>query len=224
MTNQIKVIVTGVTGMVGEGVLHECINSEIVSDILILGRKASGIQHPKVKEVVHADLFNLHSIAAQLSGYDACFFCLGTTSLGKKEAEFFKVTYTLTMHIATILSQQNSNMTFCYVSGMGTDTTARGKIMWARVKGKTENDLLKLPFKKVFNFRPSILEPTKGLKNTLGFYKYTGWLMPVIRWLLPNQISTLSALGQAMIRVAISGYEKASIEVKDIHLLAKQLP
>jgi hypothetical protein len=115
-------------------------------------------------------------------------------------------------------------MTFCYVSGMGTDTTERGKIMWARVKGKTENDLLKLPFKKVFNFRPSILEPTKGLKNTLGFYKYTGWLMPVIRWLLPNQISPLSALGQAMIRVATAGYEKTAIEVKDIHLLAKKQP
>ena len=139
-----------------------------------------------------------------------------------KEDEYFPLTYSLTMHVAETLSRQNAGMTFCYISGTGTDSMENGRMMWARVKGKTENDLMKLPFKKVYNFRPAILEPTKGLKNTLIFYKYLGWLLPVMRLIAPNQICTLKELGQAMINAVLRGYAKAILEVKDIHMLATQ--
>jgi hypothetical protein len=180
------------------------------------------MQHPKLKEIIHPDFFNLSPIKNQLAGYDACLFCLGVSSVGMKEPEYFKLTYTLTMHVASILSEVNQHMTFCYISGAATDSTEKGRMMWARVKGKTENDLQKLPFKKVYNFRPSMLEPTKGLKNTLSLYKYFGWIAPIIRYLAPNQISTLKQLGQAMIKTVLNGYQKNTIEVKDIKIIANQ--
>lgn len=206
--------------MVGEGVLHECLHSDKVEAILILGRNPYGFVLPKVKEIVHSDLYDLTPIEEQLKGYNACYFCLGTTSVGKNETDYTRITYTLTMHVATVLSRQNPDMTFCYVSGRGTDGTENGRIMWARVKGKTENDLTKLPFKQVFNFRPGYMHPTKGLKNTLSGYKYLGWLYPVWRVVLPNSVSTLAEVGQAMINVTMRGYEKPVIEVPDIIKLA----
>lgn len=217
---KIRAIITGVTGMVGEGVLHECLHSDKVEAILILGRNPYGFVLPKVKEIVHSDLYDLTPIEEQLKGYNACYFCLGTTSVGKNETDYTRITYTLTMHVATVLSRQNPDMTFCYVSGRGTDGTENGRIMWARVKGKTENDLTKLPFKQVFNFRPGYMHPTKGLKNTLSGYKYLGWLYPVWRVVLPNSVSTLAEVGQAMINVTMRGYEKPVIEVPDIIKLA----
>src|SRR6185436_12655775 len=126
------------------------------------------VTHPKLKEIIHTDFYNLSAIENQLAGYNACFFCLGISSIGLKEAEFYKPTYVLTLHVATILSKLNRDMTFCYVSGSGTDSTEKGKTMWARVKGKTENDLMKLPFKQVYNFRPGFMKPTPGLKNTIS--------------------------------------------------------
>ncbi len=218
---KIKAIITGVTGMVGEGVLHECLQNDAVEQVLILGRRPYGMTHPKVKEIVHNDLYDLSPIEDQLKGYNACFFCLGTTSVGKNEVDFTKVTYTLTMHIATILSRQNPDMTFCYVSGKSTDSTEKGRVMWARVKGKTENDLMKLPFKQVFNFRPGYMQPTKGLKNTLPYYKYLTWLYPVLRFLLPSFVTTLQELGLAMIHATENGYTKNIIEVPDMVALAK---
>ena len=167
MENKIKAIITGATGMVGEGVLHECLQHPSVSTVLVINRKPCGVVHPKLKEIIHADFFNLSAIESQLSGYNACFFCLGMSSVGMNEAGFTKGAYTLTMHVAETLCKVNKDMTFCYISGAGTDSTEKGKTMWARVKGKTENDLMKLPFKKVYNFRPGYLHPTKGLKNTL---------------------------------------------------------
>jgi len=216
---KLKVILTGATGMVGEGVLHECLLHPQIEEVLVINRKPCGMKHPKLKEIIHADFFNVTTIKNQLTGYDACFFCLGVSSVGMKEPDYFKLTYTLTIHFAQTLSEVNQHMTFCYISGAATDSTEKGRMMWARVKGKTENDLMKLPFKKVYNFRPGILEPTKGLKNTLSFYKYLSWAAPIIRILAPNQISTLKQLGQAMIQAAVNGYEKQILEVSDIKKL-----
>ena len=207
--------------MVGEGVLHECLQSDQVEQVLILGRRPYGLVHPKVKEIVHADLYDLSPIEDQLRGYNACYFCLGTSSVGMNEEDFSKITYTLTLHVATILSRQNSDMTFCYVSGGGTDSTEKGRVMWARVKGRTENDLMKLPFKQVFNFRPGYMHPTPGLKNTLSYYKYLSWLYPVFKLLFPGFVTTLRDLGLAMIQVTLHGYSKQHIEVRDIKILSK---
>jgi hypothetical protein len=217
----VKIILTGATGMVGEGVLHECLQSEKVAAILVVGRKNCGYTHPKLTEVIHGDFFDLSPIQEKLIGYDACLFCSGVSSVGKKEPEFHELTYTLTMAVAKLLAQLNPAMTFCYISGAGTDSSEKGKTMWARVKGKTENDLIKLPFKAVYNFRPGVLKKTKGLKNTLGFYKWLGWLIPFIKLISPNSVCSLRQLGQAMIRVSTIGYDKNIVEVSDIIALSK---
>jgi uncharacterized protein YbjT (DUF2867 family) len=219
---KIKAILTGATGMVGEGVLHECLRHDDVEEVLVVGRRSCGVTHSKLKEIVTPDLFDLTSIKDLLVGYNACFFCLGVSSIGMKEPEFYKLTYTLTLNFATVLADQNPDMVFCYISGAGTYSSEKGKLMWARVKGKTENDLAKLPFRKAYNFRPGILKPTKGLKNTLSFYKYLGWLLPVIKLISPKLISTLKELGLAMINAASKGYDKQALEVKDIIALSKR--
>lgn len=221
-TMKIRAIVTGATGMVGEGVLHECLQSPEVEAVLIINRKPSGYTHPKLIEIIHQDFFGFAPIKAQLKGYNACFFCLGVSSVGMKEEEYTKMTYTLTMHVAETLSKLNPDMTFCYVSGSATDSTEKGRSMWARVKGKTENDLMKLPFKAVYNFRPGYMHPTPGLKNTLPYYKYLSWMYPVVRKVFPGAVSTLAELGQAMIKVATKGYEKPILEVKDFVSLTKK--
>ena len=217
----VKAILTGATGMVGEGVLHECLQHPDVELVLVINRKPCGVTHPKLKEILHQNFFNLSTIESELQGYNACFFCLGVSSVGMKEPEYKKLTYDLTMHFAETLARLNNAMTFCYISGSGTDGSEKGKLMWARVKGKTENDLMKLSFKKVYNFRPGMLEPTKGLHNTLKLYKYFGWLAPILRVVAPNSISTLQQLGLAMIHAVIKGYNKNIIEVSDIKVLAK---
>jgi hypothetical protein len=214
-----SVIITGVTGMVGEGVLHECLLSQDVDKVLSVSRKSCGVSHPKLTEIIHKDFFDLSSIEPRLSGYNACFFCLGVSSVGMKKEEYEKMTYDLTMGFARTLAKVNGDMSFCYISGAGTDSTEKGRSHWARVKGKTENDLQKIGFRKTWLFRPGILKPTKGLKNTLPFYKWAGWLMPVFETFFPNTISSLTELGQAMIRVVTKGYEKNIIEVKDIKKL-----
>ena len=217
---KIKAIVTGATGMVGEGVLHECLNNMHVEEVLLLGRKPYGIKHPKLKEIIVADFYNLSGIEGQLSGYNACFFCLGTSSVGMSEVDYYKVTYTLTMSVAKILSTLNPDMTFCFVSGGSTDSTEKGNIMWARVKGKTENDLMKLPFKKAYNFRPGYMHPKPGMRNTNKYYKYITWAYPLLRAVFPKHVSTLKELGLAMINSVTKGYEKQILEVKDIVALA----
>jgi hypothetical protein len=218
---KIRAIITGATGMVGEGVLHECLLSDEVESVLLLSRRPCRISHPKLKEVLHENFFDLSLIEDQLANYNACFFCLGVSSVGMKEAKYTMLTHTLTLNVASTLSKLNPGMTFCYISGAGTDSSEKGKSMWARVKGRTENDLAKLPFKQVYNFRPGIIKPTKGLKNTLGFYKYLGWLLPVINLFSPKYICTLRQLGLAMIHAATKGYSKQIIEVKDIVALAE---
>lgn len=218
---KIKAIITGATGMVGEGVLQESLLHPDVEKILIINRKPCGVIHPKLTEIIHTNFFDLSPIAEQLKGYNACFFCLGVSSVGMKQNGYFSLTYTLTMHMAEILSRQNPEMTFCYISGAGTDSTEKGRINWARVKGKTENDLMKLPFKKVYAFRPGFMLPEKGAKNIHGYYAIFRILYPVLRPLFPGFVSTLKEVGIAMINSVIHGYEKPVLEVKDIVELAK---
>ena len=217
---KIRAIITGTTGMVGEGVLHECLQHPQVEAVLVINRKPGGVQHPKLKEIIHQDFFDFSPIKDQLSGYNACYFCLGVSSIGLKEDAYFKMTHTLTLHVAETLSKLNKDMTFCYISGAGTDSSEKGRSMWARVKGKTENDLMKLPFKQVFAFRPGFMKPTAGLKNALRFYRYINWMYPIGRALFPNAFCTLKDVGLAMINITITGYEKKVVEVKDIVTLA----
>jgi len=220
MTTKIKSIITGVTGMVGEGVLHECLLHPQVESILVINRKPCGVSHPKLKEIIHADFFDLSPIESQLSGYNACFFCAGVSFVGMKEPEYTRITYDLTMNFAQTLCKLNPDMTFCYVSGAGTDSTEKGRLMWARVKGRMENDLMKLPFKVSYAFRPAIMQPTKELKNALPAYKYLSWLFPIFRPIFPNYFGTLKDVGLAMINCVIYGYDKKVLEAKDIAGLA----
>jgi hypothetical protein len=219
---KINVIITGATGMVGEGVLMESLLHPDVEKVLVINRKPCGITHPKLTEIIHKDFFNISPIADRLKGYNACFFCLGVSSVGMKEELYYSLTYTLTMHIAEILSQQNTDMTFCYISGAATDSTEKGRINWARVKGKTENDLMKLSFKKAYAFRPGFLEPSKDAKNIKPVFKVLLVLLPLVKLLAPNTVTTLKELGLAMIKSALTGYEKQILEVSDIKALAKR--
>jgi hypothetical protein len=218
---KIRAIITGTTGMVGEGVLHECLLDPQVEEVLIINRKAGGITHPKLKEIIHQDFLDISAIEDQLTGYNACFFCLGVSSVGMTQEDYYRLTYTLTIHIAETLSRLNKDMTICYVSGAGTDSTEKGRAMWARVKGKTENDLMKLPFKQVYAFRPGFIKATNGLKRTYKYYKYIGWLYPILRHIFPGTACTLKEVGRAMIHSVTRGYAKPLIEIKDIIALAK---
>jgi len=218
---RLNVIITGTTGMVGEGVLQECILNPDVEKILLINRRPGGYSDSKITEIINRDFFDISPIENQLSGYNACFFCLGVSSVGMKEPEYFSLTYTLTMGFAQILAKLNPEMTFCYVSGAGTDSSEKGRSMWARVKGKTENDLMKLPFKRVFAFRPGFMKATKGARNVNKYYFLVEWLYPVLRLTLPRFVSTLREVALAMINCATKGYEKQVIEVPDIIKLSK---
>lgn len=217
----LKVIITGATGMVGEGVLQECISNPEVEEILLINRKTSSYSGEKIKEILHQDFYDIHSIAQQLKNYDACFFCLGTSSVGMKEEDYYKITYTLTINFARTLSALNPQMTFCYMSGANTDSSEKGKQMWARVKGKTENDLMKLPFKAVYNFRPGFMKPSKGAKNVRGIYKIINFMYPLFRLINPVYFLTLEEVAKAMINVTERGYDKKILETKDIATLSK---
>jgi len=218
---KIKTIITGTTGMVGEGVLHECLNHPDVESVLVINRKSCNVQHPKLKEIVHDDFYDLTKIENQLSSYNACFFCLGTTSIGKSEEKYTKITFNLTEAFADTLIRLNPEMVFCYISGVGTDSTEKGKVMWARVKGRTENYLLKF-FTKAYMFRPGIILPTKGLKNTLTLYKLFSLLIPLVKLLFPKYACTLKEIGIAMINTVTKGYNKDVLEVRDIKILAQK--
>lgn len=224
MSTKIRTIITGSTGMVGEGVLHECLHYPDVESILVINRKPCGVTDPKLKEIILPDFSDLSNIESRLSGYNACFFCAGVSSLGMKEPEYTRITYDLTMNFARILSKFNPDMIFCYVSGAGTDSTEKGRLMWARVKGRTENDLMKLPFKGVYAFRPVFMLPTKGLKNALPFYKYITWLYPLVHPIFPYYFGTLKDVGLAMINCILYGSDKKVLEARDIADLAKECP
>jgi hypothetical protein len=219
---KINAIITGTTGMVGEGVLMESLLHPDVEKVLVINRRSCGVTHPKLTEILHSDFLDLSTIADKLVNYNACFFCLGVSSVGMKEDVYYSMTYTLTMHMAEILSKQNPEMIFCYISGAGTDSTEKGRLNWARVKGKTENDLMKLPFKKVYAFRPGFMLAAKGAKNVPGYYSAFRFLYSPMRALFPSYVSTLKEVGLAMIKSAIYGYEKPILEVNDIVELAKK--
>jgi len=218
--NEHNVIITGATGMVGEGVLMRCLSSAEIDHILVINRKPCGYVHPKLKEIIHADFFDFSAIEHQLSGYNACFFCLGISSVGVDGETYYKMTYTLTMHVAQTLSRLDSSMTFCYVSGGGTNEN--GRLRWAQVKGKTESDLTKLPFEQVFNFRPGFIKPLAGQKYAHQFYKYINWLFPIGRTIYPSGFCTMAELGQAMINTLSHHDQRRILEGKDIIALAKE--
>jgi uncharacterized protein YbjT (DUF2867 family) len=219
---KIRAIITGSTGMVGEGVMHECLQHPDVEKVLVINRKPGEYSHPKLTELIQTDFFNLDAVEPHLKGYNACFFCLGVSAIGMKVEDYYRTTYQLTMAMATTLARLHPDMTFCYVSGAGTDSTEKGRSMWARVKGKTENDLMKLPFRQVYMFRPGFIQPTKGLKNTLKWYKYMGWLFPVLQRFFSGYVSTLQQIGIAMINAVSKGYSKSILEVTDIITLSKK--
>lgn len=218
-----NVIVTGATGMVGQGVLRECLMDPGVMKVLALGRASTEKQDPKLEELVHQDLFNLEPVEDRLQGYDACFFCLGVSSAGMSEADYTRVTYDLTLAIARTLSRLNPQMTFIYVSGAGTDTTAQGRTMWARVKGRTENALLELPFKAAYMFRPALIRPLHGVRAKTplyrAFYAASAPLMPLLAAAAPKYVTDSEKLGKAMLKVAREGAPQKRLENHDINAL-----
>jgi uncharacterized protein YbjT (DUF2867 family) len=218
-----KVILFGATGMVGQGVLRECLLDADVETVLAVGRSPTGVQNAKLREIVHENFLDFSTIESQLAGYDACFFCLGVSSLGMSEERYRHLTYDITLAAATTLSKLNPGMVFVYVTGQGTDSTEQGRLMWARIKGKTENDLLKLPFKAAYMFRPAGIQPLHGVKSR------TAWVQaiyvvasPLLTWLdrvAPKYMTTTEQVGRAMIKVARDGYPKPVLESEDINAI-----
>ena len=215
-----KAILFGATGMIGQGLLRELLADPDVASVLSVGRRATQPKHSKLNEIEHRDFTDFSAIEPKLSGYDACFFCLGVSSAGMKEADYRHVTYDLTLAAAQALVKRNPGMTFVYVSGTGTDSTERGRTMWARVKGATENALLRLPFKAAFLFRPGYIQPLGGIRSgttwTRVGYAVAAPLYPVWKALFPNSVTTTEQLGRAMIRVAKVGFRKPIIEAREI--------
>lgn len=214
----IKVILTGATGMVGEGVLLACLANANVKEVLIINRKHSPIRHPKLKELIVSDFFLLAEFAEQLKGYDTCFYCAGISSAGMSEEKYTYITYDTTLAFAKTILQLNPSIVFNFISGSHTDSSANGRVMWARVKGKTENALAEMPFKAVYHFRPGGMIPTVGQKNAKTIYKV---IVKIISAILPKQVVTMKELGTAMINSVIKGYQQQVLEIADIKELAK---
>ncbi|RAJ28132.1 Rossmann-fold NAD(P)-binding domain-containing protein [Pedobacter cryoconitis] len=213
-----KIILTGATGMAGQGVLLECLQNNTITEILMVNRKHLDIVHPKLKELLVPDFLKIEEFSNSLKGYDACFFCAGISSLGMNEEKYTVITYNTTMQFAKTLAAINPAMVFNYITGTSTDSTEKGKTMWARVKGKTENDLMKLPFKGQYNFRPGGMSPVKGQKNAKMLYVI---IVSIIRVFSPESVISLNELGQAMINAVRNGYAKQVLEISDIKKLAK---
>ncbi|MEA2796400.1 MAG: hypothetical protein QOI87_3780 [Bradyrhizobium sp.] len=216
-----KVILFGATGMVGQGVLRECLIDPGVESVLAVGRSPTGQQHPKLREIVHDNFFDFSGLESQLADYDACFFCLGVSSVGMDEERYRHLTYDLTMAAARTLAKLNPGMVFVYVTGRGTDSTEQGRLMWARVKGKTENDLLKLPFKAAYMFRPAGIQPLHGVRSKTpwvqAIYAVTAPLLSLLNRTSPQYMTTTEQVGRAMIKVARDGYPKPLLESEDIN-------
>jgi uncharacterized protein YbjT (DUF2867 family) len=222
---RVKVILLGATGMVGQGVLRECLLDPDVESVLTIGRNATAQRHEKLQEIVHQDLSDLSTIEGKLSGYDACFFCLGVSAAGMNEQAYRRLTYDLTISAARTLAKLNPTMTFIYVSGSGTDSTERGRMMWARVKGQTENALLQIPFKAVYMFRPGYIQPLHGIRTKTKWYgavyAMMGPLYPVWKLLFPKYVTTTECVGRAMLRVAKRGAPKSVLENQEINNICR---
>ncbi|MBE7174686.1 MAG: NAD-dependent epimerase/dehydratase family protein [Williamsia sp.] len=212
-----KVIITGATGMVGEGVLFHCLQDAQVEAVLMVNRRHYDVTHPKLKELIVPDFLHMEAFSGQLTGYDACFYCAGISSVGMKEDEYSRITYDTTLAFAHTLLKLNPGMVFNFVSGNRTDSSEQGKVMWARVKGRTENALMKMPFKGQYNFRPAIMKATKGQKNMKTVYKI---LAPLISPFFPQKTLTLAQVGKAMVNAVAKGYPKQVLEVDDIERLS----
>ena len=215
--DKIKVIITGATGMVGEGVLFECLENDQVSHVLLVNRRHYEMTHPKLSELLIPDFLKAEDYATRLTGYDGCFFCAGISSIGLKEDDYKRITYDTTLHFATVVLAANPNIVFTYVSGRATDSSEKGKMMWARVKGKTENDLMKMPFRGEYNFRPGVMVPFKAQQNVKGYFKPIIWIW---KKLFPASSLTMKQVGRAMIHAVTKGYSKSVLEVNDIKALA----
>jgi uncharacterized protein YbjT (DUF2867 family) len=215
-----NVLILGASGMVGQGVLRECLLDEGVKRVVTLGRTPTGQTHPKLREIVQRDLTNLAPIEDQLRGIDACFYCLGASATGLNEAEYTRINYEITLVVAETLARLDPDLTFVYVSGTGTDSTERGRVMWARVKGRTENALLRLPFKAAYMLRPGVIIPMHGVKSKTRIYRvfYTvlGPILPLFKSLFPRAVIDTEHLGRVMIRLAGSGYSKNVLEMADL--------
>ena len=218
-------MVFGATGMVGQGVLRACLLDGGIDKVLVIGRRGTGQQHAKLVEVLLEDLFTVPALGEQLTGYEACFYCLGVSAVGMKEESYRRVKYDLTVMVAEVLVARNPQMTFIYVSGQSTDGTARGRVMWARVKGATENAVRALPFKATYMFRPGYIQPMHGITSSTSWYRLIyhvlGPLYPVLRRLFPRNVTTTDAVGQAMIAAGRQGAPTVVLENRDINELAE---
>jgi uncharacterized protein YbjT (DUF2867 family) len=218
-----NVVIFGATGMVGQGVLRECLLDPDVHRVVVVGRTPTGQQHPKLEEILHADLFDLGPIEKQLTNLDACFFCLGISVAGLTEEEYTRVTYGIAMSVATTLARLDPQMTFVFVSGEGTDSTEQGSTMWARVKGKTENAILKLPFRRAYMFRPGFIQPLHGIRSKTKlyrvFYTIAAPLLPLLKRLFPKWVTTTERLGRAMIVAAKHGAPSVILDTRAINRL-----
>jgi uncharacterized protein YbjT (DUF2867 family) len=224
---QVKVVLFGATGMVGQGVLRECLINAEVESVLAVVRNAGLPPSGKLREIVHQDVFDLAAIEDRLTGYDACFFCLGVSSVGMQEETYRRVTYELTVSVAKTLARLNPTMTFIYVSGAGTDSTERGRSMWARVKGRTENALLQMPFKAVFLFRPAYIQPLHGIRTKTRWYGAAYAVMrpfyPLWKILFPNYVTTTECIGRAMLNVTMRGFPQPVLENRDINRMCGEI-
>jgi uncharacterized protein YbjT (DUF2867 family) len=222
-----NVAIFGASGMVGQGVLLECLRDTGVERVVVIGRSAVGREHIKLREALVQDLFDLASYAGELTGLDACFFCLGISSAGMTEAAYRRLTYDLTVTIAREMAARNPSLCFIYVSGGGTDSTERGRTMWARVKGVTENALLSMPFRSAFMFRPGVIQPLDGIRSKTRAYRMlyllTAPVLPLLRRAFPNSILTTRQIGKAMLAVARNGWPRSVLEAKDIHAAATRM-
>lgn len=220
-----RVLVLGGSGMVGQGVLRECVRDRDVSEVLAVGRSALGGAEGKVRELVCGNLYDLSGVESELTGFDACFFCLGASSSGMGEAEYRRVTYELTVSVARTLLRLNPGMVFEYVSGAGTDSTEKGRAMWARVKGQTENELLRMGFRGAYMFRPGMIQPLDGIRSKTAWYRVVyailGPVLPLLKRMFPKYVTSTEEVGKAMIRVAKVGYSKAVIEAEDMGRIAE---
>ena len=220
-----RVILFGATGMVGAGVLHECLRDDRVQEVLAILRSTSGRSHPRLRELIRTDFLDYSDARETLRGYDACFFCLGVTAVGKTEEEYRRLTFDITMAAARMMAELNPGSTFCYVSGQGTDSSEKGRVMWARIKGKTENALLQLPLKG-YMLRPGYIQPLGGIRSKTRVYRLFYQLMapvyPVLKRLTPNLVTTNETVGRAMISLAANGYEARILEVRDINRVGQQ--
>jgi uncharacterized protein YbjT (DUF2867 family) len=216
-----KVLLFGATGMVGQGVLRECLLDPDVEGVVAIGRGVTGQKHPKLRELPHNNFLDFSAIEDQLSGFDACFFCLGVSSVGMTEEQYERITYGFTLAAARVLARLNPNMAFIYVSGMGTDSSERGRSMWARVKGSTENELLRLPFRAAYMFRPGAIVPLHGVQSKTKlvrvFYVLLGPLLPLLNALFPKYVTTTEQIGRAMLKIAKHGWPAPVLETADIN-------